>query len=430
MTNEKPTSVRYGVLAWLCAAAVVSYLHRNAIAVAEDTIREELTLSAGDMGSIFSAFFLGYALLQVPAGWVADRWGTRGPLTMFALAWTFAFGLMAGARGFYEFLVLRFVCGAAQAGAFPCATRSIVEWLPAARRALASGLLGSCMSLGGALANGMMGTLLANDVDWRTAIAEFVAPGLLWSVGFYAWFRDRPEEHASVNQAEAALIRKQRPLAPPPRHYDLHSPTPWLAILTSAPIWFLCGQQFFRAAGYVFYATWFPTYLKETHGVATDEAGWLSSLPLFAVVAGSPLGGWFADRLLTATASLRVSRQGIGVASMLLSAAFVLPANWVGDAPTAVLLISAGSFFASFGGPVAYAAAMDLGGRYVGTVFGIVNMGGNLGAAVFPKVASTLRASTDNWQWVLFTFCGVYVAAAVCWLCIDPDQVIGEEKRL
>jgi nitrate/nitrite transporter NarK len=362
-------------------------------------------------------------MLQIPSGWAADRWGTRGPLTIFAAAWTLAFGLMAGAGGWFALLALRFSCGAAQAGVFPCATRSIVEWLPASRRALASGLLGSCMSLGGAVANGMTGTLLERGVDWRTAFAVFVVPGVLWSIGFYAWFRDRPEEHPGVNQAELALIRAGRQALQGTEGPTPRAPTPWLVILASAPIWFLCGQQFFRAAGYVFYSSWFPTYLKETHGVTTQQAGWLSSLPLFAVVAGAPLGGWVADWLLTVTGSRRISRKGVGVASMLLSAAFVLPANWVGDARSAVLLISTGSFFASLGGPVAYTAAMDVGGRHVGTAFGMVNMAGNVGAAVFPVVAAELTTRSGSWELVLYAFCGVYVAAAVSWLCVDPDQV-------
>ena len=423
-----PTTVRYQMLAWLCAAALISYIHRNAIAVAVTTISAELELTKDEMGWIIGAFFWGYALLHIPAGWVADRWGTRRPLAVFAAVWSIASGLMAAATGSFELLLLRFGCGAAQGGVFPCATRSMVDWLPAKRRALASGLLGSCMSLGAAMANGMTGTLLEHGVNWRVVIASYTVPGVLWSIGFYVWFRDRPEEHPRVNDAERVLIRAGRPAAVPSREIS-RAATPWFLILTSVPLWLLGAQQFFRAAGYMFYGSWFPTYLQEGRGLTLEQSGWLSSLPLFAVVAGSPLGGLIADHLFVVTGSRRISRQGVGVAGMILSAALVLPSYWIDDPLAAVLFISAGSFFAAFGGSVAYTAAMDLGGNHVGTSFAVMNMFGNLGAAVFPSVAAKLRTVSGSWDAVVFLFCGVYVAAAVCWLFIDPNRVIGEDPE-
>jgi len=428
MTDREPppSAVRYQMLAWLCAAALISYIHRNAIAVAVTTISDDLMLTKDEMGWILGAFFWGYALLHIPAGWAADRWGTRRPLAVFAAVWSIASGLMAFATGSFELLLLRFGCGAAQGGVFPCSTRSMVDWLPATRRALASGLLGSCMSLGAAMANGMTGTLLEQGLNRRMVLASYTVPGVLWSIGFYVWFRDRPEEHPRVNVAERTLIRVGRPAADPSRKISRPT-TPWFLILTSVPLWLLGAQQFFRAAGYMFYGSWFPTYLQEGRGLTLGQSGWLSSLPLFAVVAGSPLGGWIADRLLAATGSRRISRQGVGVVSMLLSAALVLPSYWIDDPVVAVLFVSAGSFFASFGGPVAYTATMDLGGNHVGTAFAVMNMFGNFGAAVFPIVAAELRTASGTWDLVLFVFCGVYVAAAGCWLFVDPNRVIGED---
>lgn len=423
--GERPTSVRNWVLVWLCAAAAISYIHRNAIAVAEESIRLDLGLSKTQMGWVLGSFFWGYALLQIPTGWIGDRFGSRGPLAIFSAAWSLATGAMGLAGGYLGLVALRLACGAAQAGLFPCSTRLLVDWLPATRRGFASGMLGSCMSLGAAVALPLTGTLLDHGIGWRWLLALYIAPGLAWSVGFYLWFRDRPEDHSGVNAAEVALIRSQASRAKA-SEANQREPTPWRLILCSAPLWFLCAQQFFRAAGYMFYASWFPTYLKETFSVSTEASGWLTSMPLAAVVIGSPLGGILADQLLSRTGSRRLSRQGVGAASMLLSAAMIWPACMIADPLLAVCVFSLGSFFASWGGAVSYAASMDLGGRHVGIAFAIMNMCGNFGAAVFPEVAAELQTAANSWDAVLYLFFGIYIAAAVCWLFVNVNHVIEE----
>lgn len=420
----RPSSVRAWVLAWLCAAAAISYIHRNSIAVAEEAIRLDLGLTKAQMGWVLGSFFWGYALLQIPAGWIGDRFGSRGPLAAFAAAWSAATGLMTLMTGYAGLMTLRFACGAAQAGLFPCSTRTMVDWLPATRRGFASGALGSCMSLGAALALPLTGTLLELGLPWRTVLALYVAPGMAWSLGFYVWFRDRPEDHKSVNVAELALIRRQTTPAEIASRETKRPATPWLLILSSSPLWFLSAQQFFRAAGYMFYASWFPTFLKETYGVSTEQSGWLTSLPLLAVVVGSPLGGALADRILSLTGSRRLSRQGVGAASMLLSALMIWPACSIADPLAAVCVFSLGSFFASWAGPASYAASMDLGGRHVATAFAIMNMCGNFGAAVFPGVAAELQTRLHGWNAVLIMFSLIYIAAAVCWLFVNVDRPI------
>jgi sugar phosphate permease len=425
--STRPTSVRAWVMVWLCAAAAISYIHRNSIAVAEEAIRIDLGLSKPQMGWVLGSFFWGYAILQIPSGWVGDRFGSRGPLALFSAAWSVATGLMALMTGYASLVALRLTCGAAQAGLFPCSTKTMVDWLPPTRRGLASGALGSCMSLGAALALPLTGALLEHGLGWRTVLGLYVAPGLAWAIGFYVWFRDRPEEHPGVNAAELALIRDQASPAEAASGDETRRTTPWPLILSSAPLWFLSAQQFFRAAGYMFYASWFPTFLKETYSVSTEQSGWLTSLPLLAVVIGSPIGGILADRVLARTGSRRLSRQGVGAASMLLSALMIWPACSIADPLPAVLVFSLGSFFASWGGAVAYAASMDLGGRHVATAFAIMNMSGNFGAAAFPGIAAELQTRTNSWNAVLTMFLLIYVAAAVCWLFADVNRPI--EKR-
>src|SRR5947209_9701110 len=258
-----PTQVRYLVLAFLCLAAMLAYIPRNCIGVAEKDIRSELGLSEVESGWVMSAFFITYALFQIPTGWLGHVWGTRRALTVFAVLWSVAGGLAGLATGLTILLLARLGMGIAQAGLFPCTTTSLARWFPATRRGLVNGLLGSCMQIGGAVAPILVGLLL-EPLGWQWLFVLCAAPGIGWAAWFFVWFRDRPEEHPAVNDAERALIRgpqaafsaKESPARP--------EPTPWKVLFTSWAMFCICGQQFFRAAGAMFYGSWFATFLKAT----------------------------------------------------------------------------------------------------------------------------------------------------------------------
>jgi nitrate/nitrite transporter NarK len=187
----------------------------------------------------------------------------------------------------------------------------------------------------------------------------------------------------------------------------------------------ICLQQFFRAAGYMFYASWFATFLQETRGLSVAEAGILTGLPMLGVVFGSPLGGWLSDCVLLQTGSRRLGRQGIAVLSQLGGALFLVLAYPVSAPWPAVLLFTASATFASFGGSCAYSITIDMGGRHVATVFSMMNMAGNLGAMVFPLVIPPL-VRLSGWNSVLLVFIGIYLAAALCWMLLNPDGTIFE----
>jgi len=427
------TVVRYQVLAALCVATTIAYIDRGCIQMVVQPIRTDLGLSKEDMGLIISAFFIAYALFQLPTGWLGHAWGTRRALPFFAALWSVATGLCALATGFPTLLLARSGMGAAEAGIFPCAAASLGKWFPSTRRAWVSGILGSFMGVGGALGTFLTGWLLL-AVSWRWIFVVYAWPGILWAVWFLLWFRDRPQQHKAVNAAELDIILgdEAKPIGD-----DRVAATPWGAIFTSVTMWWINGQQFFRAAGYVFFMSWFPTYLEETRGVSLAEAGVLASLPHVAMLLGALAGGLIADWLLVRTGSRRLSRQGLAVASLLLCALLTLASYWVpsrpeqalADAVLAVLVISAGAFCASLAGPAAYAVTIDLGGTHVAPVFSVMNMVGNVGAILFPFLAPRLVSWSGSWDLVLFVFAGLYVTAAVCWLFLNTDRPIISGER-
>jgi MFS transporter, ACS family, D-galactonate transporter len=432
-TDAQPTNVRSFVVAVLCVSAMIAYAQRNTISIMEKEIAAELRLDKHQMGWVMSAFFLTYAAFQLPTGWLAKTAGTRRALTLFVAAFSAAAGFFAVAGSLPALFVSRLAMGAAQSGIFPCAVVTIAKWLPERRRSLASGLLGAAMSVGGAAGVALIGSMM-NGYGWRLSYFVFCVPGFLFAACFWFWFRDDPREHGAVNTAELAIIGAPSANASVEAMEisadDRSLNTPWARLFTSVPVMAFCAQQVFRAVGYIFFATWFGTYLREAHHVDSKEAGVLNSLPLLAIVVGSPLGGVLSDWILNRTGSKRWSRQGVAAGSQFACFALILLSMTISDPTPAVLLISAGSFCAAFGGQCAYTTAIDLGGRHVAMVFSLMNMGGNIGAFVFPIVVPYLLNEDPNvpgggnWELVLFVFAAMYLAAGVCWLLADPTASV------
>ena len=173
VSARRPTRVRYLVLAAVCTITAINYLQRNCIGAAETTIRKNLDLEMEQTGDAMAWFFWSYALFQIPSGWLAQRWGPRWALSSFALGWSLAVGLGALSTGLEELLGTRVALGVLQAGVFPCATLIMAAWLPPSQRAVASGLLNSCMLIGGAVSSQLTGLLL--KLEFEPVLSEFAS---------------------------------------------------------------------------------------------------------------------------------------------------------------------------------------------------------------------------------------------------------------
>jgi sugar phosphate permease len=422
---ERPSNIRYWVLAAFCAAATIAYIQRYAINLLTPSILESLSLSKPEMGAAMAGFFAGYALMQIPSGGFGDRWGSRKALALYALVWSLSTALMAAAWDLTSLVCIWTLAGMAQAGLFPCAMIGLSHWLPATRRAVASGMLSTFMNVGAVLSPLLAGWLRDDlSYTWREVFVWLSAPGILWAVFYFWWYRDRPHEHSAVNEQERALIALGQSL-------EVGAPvkpsTPWARLARDSRMWFICAQQFFRAAAQVFFGTWFATFLDESKDIAADEVAWLASLPPALLIAGSLVGGVLSDWLLARTGSRRLSRQGLAVVNLLICATLFFSAALSDDSYLRVALISAGCLFMTIGGVSAYTITMDVGGRHVGAVFSTMNMSGSIGAAVFPFYAGWLVETTKTWDSVLFSMAAIYVAAAVCWALLNPEGTLADE---
>ncbi len=217
-----PTAVRHGVLGLTLALTAIAYLDRVCISTAAPAIKDELHLSDIQMGYVFSAFTLAYALFEVPSGWLADRFGARLMLTRVVTWWSALTAATGLATGFASLLAIRFLFGAGEAGAFPSMARVYSRWLPARERGRAFGLALMTAALGGAATQPLVVALLG-WVQWRHTFMLLGVVGLVWAVVWFWWFRDDPHGHGAVNEAELRIIASDPPWP--------HQRAPWAAMV-------------------------------------------------------------------------------------------------------------------------------------------------------------------------------------------------------
>lgn len=416
--------IRLRVTLFLAAMASLAYLCRNSVSVLSTPIADDLQLSEDQIGLILGpAFFWSYALGQIPMGRLGERLGARISLPCMVCLWSIA----TAAFGIFHWFPLLFlnwcVLGLAQAGAIPVSMSTISQWNPKSERAFATGVFVAAMYLGSALAAGATGALIS-FIPWQSLLVMFGAPGFIWAVLFCWWFRNRPEEHPLVNREELETIRESAAIETPKA---TSSPTPWLRLLTSRAMWLICGQQFCRAAGLIFFSSWFPKYLKESHQITVEKSALLAMLPHLATMVAGLVGGRLADLVFRRTGKLSWSRKGVAVISLSCSTALLLAAYLVSDVTTAVVVFSLGVFCATLAGPCAYAVTIDMGGKHVTSVFATMNMIGNFGAGLFPAIVPRMRRwiesqpallesfGNDSWNAVLILVAVLHLVAAICW---------------
>jgi ACS family glucarate transporter-like MFS transporter len=426
--DEPPTAVRHGVLAFTAAMAVLLYLDRVCISVAGGAIAGDLGLDKLELGAVFSAFFLAYALGQVPAGWLGDRLGARVALPACVLAWSLCTALTGLVGGLAALIAVRLLFGLAQAGAYPIAARVNGVWAPFSQRAFTSGVISLGGRAGGALAPVLTASLILALGGWRPAFWLFALPGIVWAACFWLWFRDSPAEHPGCNEAEARLIAA-RPGGAEAAPRAAAGAIPWSAACGSVSMWMQCLAQFTTNIAWAFLITWLPTYLEEAHKLDLKESGWLASVPLLVGMAGCALGGVLTDRL-TARLGLKWGRNLPGMLTKFLAAAGPLAALATGNPLLAVAALALTSFGVDLGLGATWAYFQDAGGPYVGTLLGWANMFGNLGAFASPLLMGWL-GGRYGWSPALAACSALYVASGLCWLGIDArvPVVRGENEK-
>jgi len=407
MKDREPPSSPWPVVGLLLVTATAGYLCRVNISTAGVLIMEEFALSQVAMGRVFSAMLLGYALCQIPAGALADRFGAKRTLIVAAVAWAaltvaqsvvgweaLPFGV-GGAMA--TLLVLRFLLGVAEAPTYPGAAAGISRWVPAMHQGRATGMVIASIGIGSALAPPLVSTLMV-PFGWRVALAVSALPALAVAL-VWTQVAEPPSRIASTRTERV-------PIPVPSRRRR------WSFFLLTVS-YSLQGYL-----GYIF-VFWFYLYLVQERKFGLLEGAWVASLPWVLSIVSIPLGGFLSDRLVVGRLGPVWGRRMVPILGMGLSGILTsVGAHTESPAVAAVSLALATAFVLSVEGPF-WATMMGLAGPKSGTAGGIMNMGSNVGGLISPVLTPVL-AERIGWENALHIAGLLGCLAGALWLGIDP----------
>jgi MFS transporter, ACS family, glucarate transporter len=425
----RPTRVRWHIIAFLTLITGLTYLDRLNLAIAGKYIQDEFALSTPTLGWILSAFVLGYALFQVPGGWLGDRFGPRGILALAIVWWsvcTAATGLVPhlplvkwlGLA--WAFACVRFLVGMGEAAALPNSNKIVAFWLGEHRRGIGNSAFLLGVGAGGMLTPPLI-AWVAQRFGWPWSFYACGLAGLLVAVAWRLYATNRPEEHPRVNPAELEIIRSTT--LSDARRADaraLRAGPPWKRMLSKATVWGLLASYFCEGYPNYIYYTWFFIYLIRVRHFNVEQGSVWAAAPFAAIAVLAPLGGWFSDR-----AVLRLGRHrgrqsavwlGMGCSALLLTLGAHATNNVL-----AVLLLALACGCNLFATPSWWATCIDLTRNFSGSLSALMNMCGNLGGWVSPILTAWIAVKL-GWTRALDVAAGVTLVSGLLWFTVDAGD--------
>jgi MFS family permease len=403
------------VLALLCLMYLILFVNRVSLSTAAPLMKADLRLSNGQLGLVFSAFAIPYALFQLIGGWIGDRLGARVTLTACCAIVAAATALTGAAAGFVSLFALRLALGFGEGAAFPTATRAMSSWTPVENWGFAQGITHAFSRIGNALTPALMAALLA-FVSWRVAFVILGSASLVWLVVWAAYFRNDPREHPSITEAELATL--------PARRESRNPAIPWLRLA-----WFILPVtlvDFCYGWTLWLFLTWIPSFFLENYHLNLQASAMFSVGVLSAGVVGNTVGGVVSDRLLRTTGSLLVARRSVIVAGFLGAVVFLLPVILIHNLKVAAAGLALAFFFAELiVGPI-WAVPMDIAPRYAGTASGMMNFGFGVAGLVSPSSFGYLVDRTGSWVVPLTGSIVLLIAGAALASRLRPDRAFSE----
>lgn len=413
---------RYWVAAGMFLLSLLLYIDRVCISVAKDPIASDLGLSDKAMGWVLSSFALGYALMQVPSGAAADRFGPRKILAGIVGFWSLLTALTGAAWNFISLLSIRFLFGMGEAGAFPGMSRAVFSWIPLTERGLVLGLNFSGSRLGAAFALPLVAWMI-DSFGWRQSFLILGAVGVVWAVIWWSLFRDTPEKHPMLGQEEKDYIlqhRQQTTEVKPPKISSR-------LLAKSKNMWSVVLQYFCSNFTNFFALTWLFPYLKEKYQLDALEAGWYAVAPFIA----GAIGNWFSGYLIDAIykrGHWNRSRNLPAITGFILAVIGLLGSLFMETPAGAVACLSLAIFGADMTIPPSWALCVDIGKKNSGTISGTMNMAGNIGSFVTALAFPYIAAWTGSMDYFFYVAAALNAIAILLWLRVRADKGLGSSN--
>jgi MFS transporter, ACS family, glucarate transporter len=420
-STEATTRMRWLLVFWLFILSAVSYLDRVNISIAGGAIADAYHLSNLQLGKVFSAMLVGYALFQTVAGRLADRFGSRRVLAA-GVAWWGVFtaltamvpGQIAGAV--FIFMAVRFLLGAGEAVIYPSANQFISRWIPSSERGIANGWIFAGVGAGAGLTP-LLITKIMLRYGWRSSFWVCACIGFLAAAVWYWIARDTPAGHRSVSNAELSLIRSGLTSG---TANDTKMFVPWRRMLHSKEVWAVTVSYF--CYGYVawIFFSWFYLYLSKVRHLELKTSALYTMLPFLAMLVGCLAGGVVNDGL-TKWKGSRIGRCGVAAFSIMLAGFFIAVGSQVASARLASVVLAGGAGALYLSQSSFWSVTADIAGASAGTVSGFMNMGNQIGAALTAFVTPWLAAQF-SWTISFLVASALCLVGAASWLIVDPSR--------
>lgn len=416
--------LRWLLIFWMFLISAIAYLDRVNVSIAGQAIQQDFGLTNVQLGYVFSAFVLGYALFQAPGGHLADRFGPRAVIVGGVIWWGFFTTLTAwvptGLAWSIGILVaMRFMLGLGEAVVYPSSNRLVAAWIPSHERGLANGLIFAGVGAGAGVTPPLITYVLLN-YGWRWSFYVCAIIGLAAGAVWLWLARDTPRRHPWISQGELETIEKGLPSAA--SDFEKPKALPWSAIITDRNIIFLSISYFtYGYAAYIFF-TWFFIYLSKVRGLDLKASALYSMLPFIAMATASSVGGFIADRL-TRKYGKRVGRCGLAIFGLAMAGVFIALATQVESARLASVVLAGGAGALYLSQSAFWTVTADVAGPSAGSASGLMNMFNQIAGAITASL-TPLLAAQYGWTTSFVTAGVLCVIGALAWIPINPDRPI------
>jgi len=420
MLAERHTRKRFFLAFWLFVLSAISFLDRTNISIAGLQISSEYGLGNQRLGWIFSAFLIGYAGFQVPAGWLASRFGPRLVITFGVVWWGVATALTtlipAGISQAVVLLIsIRFALGAGEAVIYPAANQFVARWVPEQERGFINGLIFAGVGAGSGLTPPLLAWFILHH-GWRSAFWFSAVIGVVAGAVWWWLARDTPEEDPSVSPAELNIIRQGLTSDAPGKTRGIS----WGAILSRRDLPALIISYFgFGYTAWIFFS-WFFLYMAQVRGFNLKASALYSMLPFLSMTIGCLAGGALSDRL-TRSYGLRVGRCGLASVAFFFTAVFLVLGSRVQSPQLAGVILAGGAGALYVSQSSFWSVSADIAGRSSGVFSSMVNMGAQVGGAVTASLTPWV-AQRFGWTTSFAIAAALAVVGAFLWMTVHPER--------
>ncbi|WP_105995419.1 MFS transporter [Staphylococcus agnetis] len=419
--KEKRTNIRWLFAGMFFLIGVIAYMDRANISYIATPMMEDLNLTKTQFSLLATFFSLGYALMQVPSGFLAEKFGPKKMLSI-ALVWWSAFTILTGViKNHGVLFAVRFLFGVGEAPMYPSNAVFNTFWFAKNEKGRASSALLAGSYFGPVLAP-FITVAIYKTFGWQAVFIIFGIVGFLIALLWAIIAKDLPEHHKMVNDAEKLYIMENRDVVQTEK-----STAPWGRFFTRFSFYAIAAQYFVVQFVITLFLIWYPTYLIDQYKIDTLTMSKLAGIPWLLMFILIMVGGAISDRILSSGKSRFIARASIAIFGFVV---FGISLYFAVNATSLAMNITWMSFCLAGVGlsmVMSWASATDIGRNFSGTVSGWMNLWGNIGAMLSPIVAAVL-ADSIGWKSTLLSMLILVVIAIILWFFVKPDQPLVQDE--